>query len=626
MTERDELKESASWNIPKLGSLYFFVILSLFFSGLVTYGTFNFIGKEVRSDVYDSLGDGLLKFDSSVDPETITWEGFVIDGKTYIYFGPFPAILRILPNYFFREYFGQWSRISCLLGALLAVIGFSFCIATSLKKNLSLNAKAKDFLYFFSLFAFSFGTPLFYLIASARIYHEAIIWGFSAAIWSLHFAILFLTSRSISNALLLSLFAGIALLSRLTFGVPFYFMIAFLFAALFIEWLRQSKKPDLSWNEIISVGVALALPATVCLAIQLWYNYDRFSSIFTFINFTGNYLSPDEIHGVMNVARIPTALWNYLGFSVEPFLASFPFFRLAPVEYSDGSIFFVHREQTASLIYASPFFLFLSLIGLYYGFTKKGDLLRKIVSLVFIWQSICICCFYFVTQRYVLEFFPLLIWLFLFFLEGAGVAVLKSYIIRILITVTCFFSVLFTMLSTFHWTIFHNADIPVAYRENLIDWFYINGIFDGRARKQIFLSDLTSEKESYTYAPSQNNASFDGYVLTIKGASYNTGVGMHATSELEYYVPPGAHQFFAVIGISDNMLYCDAASMVFEVQDEKGTLIYSSGIVTNKSAPITIQADIRGVQKVKIILKDGGDGIDCDHGNWAQASFILEDI
>ena len=45
---------------------------------------FNFLGDEIRSVAFDSLGDSLLDFRADVDSNSINWEGFDIDGKKYI--------------------------------------------------------------------------------------------------------------------------------------------------------------------------------------------------------------------------------------------------------------------------------------------------------------------------------------------------------------------------------------------------------------------------------------------------------------------------------------------------------------------------------------------------------------
>src|SRR5947208_11944170 len=90
--------------------------LTLLLSGLLwlftTTGGQQIFVKEILGSAYDSQAEHLLRGDVGVDVNAIIHESLIVDGKVRMYFGPFPAFVRIPLNYFYPSGRGQWSRIS----------------------------------------------------------------------------------------------------------------------------------------------------------------------------------------------------------------------------------------------------------------------------------------------------------------------------------------------------------------------------------------------------------------------------------------------------------------------------------------------------------------------------------
>jgi hypothetical protein len=81
-----------------LGMLLILALLELVYLWLITHGTFRLITSEdlvTLSTAYDSLGQNLLQCSSAVDRNSIGWGAFPSKGRTVMYFGPFPAFVRI---------------------------------------------------------------------------------------------------------------------------------------------------------------------------------------------------------------------------------------------------------------------------------------------------------------------------------------------------------------------------------------------------------------------------------------------------------------------------------------------------------------------------------------------------
>ena len=72
-----------------------YAIVFATFAWFTTYGTGTFFDLEWLSASYDSLASSLRRGEADVDSESISFEGLKRDGKTFMYFGPFPALLRV---------------------------------------------------------------------------------------------------------------------------------------------------------------------------------------------------------------------------------------------------------------------------------------------------------------------------------------------------------------------------------------------------------------------------------------------------------------------------------------------------------------------------------------------------
>ncbi|MFI1412496.1 NPCBM/NEW2 domain-containing protein [Streptomyces sp. NPDC020707] len=112
------------------------------------------------------------------------------------------------------------------------------------------------------------------------------------------------------------------------------------------------------------------------------------------------------------------------------------------------------------------------------------------------------------------------------------------------------------------------------------------------------------------------SAAGDGGPLTINGAVYATGLGVHAESTVEYYTGGACESVGAQVGVDDE----EGAdgSVAFEIWAD-GTKVASTGVLTNADAARALVADVSGARVVRLVVTDGGDGITSDHGDWAAA-------
>ena len=111
-------------------------------------------------------------------------------------------------------------------------------------------------------------------------------------------------------------------------------------------------------------------------------------------------------------------------------------------------------------------------------------------------------------------------------------------------------------------------------------------------------------------------AAGDGRTLTIGGTTYARGIGVHARSEVRYYLGGRCTSFQAWTGIDDETGTNGSVSM--EVWGN-GRMI-AGGVVNGADAPKRVTADVTGLQYVHLAALPTVDGPRYDHADWADAT------
>lgn len=111
----------------------------------------------------------------------------------------------------------------------------------------------------------------------------------------------------------------------------------------------------------------------------------------------------------------------------------------------------------------------------------------------------------------------------------------------------------------------------------------------------------------------------DGRTLTIGGTAYAKGLGTHAASDLTYHLGGTCRSFSVDVGVDDESTA--GGSAVFRIYRD-GALLADSGLRTANDPPKRMGADLSGAAKLRLVVTDGGDGINYDHTDWADARLV----
>ena len=89
------------------------------YTWLLTAGTWDLFQRQYFDNFFDAQARSMLDGRLDVPPEVVGFEGFLIGGKTYIYFGPVPALLRMPVMLVTDRFDGRLTTVSMLVAMLV---------------------------------------------------------------------------------------------------------------------------------------------------------------------------------------------------------------------------------------------------------------------------------------------------------------------------------------------------------------------------------------------------------------------------------------------------------------------------------------------------------------------------
>jgi hypothetical protein len=430
------------------------VVLTLLLWIFTMTGGRDIFVKEVLGGAYDSQAEHFLRGDVGVDAGAIAHETMIVNGKVRMYFGPFPALLRIPLNFIYSAGHGKWSRISGFCAGVIALFAFAGLVQTALRSS-PLSSGALNWIGNACVIGFALGSPLLLLLGNLSIYDEAIIWGLAWSITALYFACTSRTSEGAAltwSLLAFSVCAGAALLSRATFGAPFVLIAPLLAIRLF------HRQP-------IRNITALFLPLGAAFVFYLFLSYARFGD-FSGMNMKYN-INPVQRdfaikHGLFRLERLPYSFADYFVLRSPKVQRQAPFFKANRTDYRHETLYVMPFTETySSLLWSSSWILLGAVIGVAMLLRPGGtDSVDRAIAAIFLLQVIVILSFMGLAQRYIAELFPFLIFAFLIFLRQGKIAFQLRYLLIGLVAV----SVAINSLSTVSWLVEADMNVPAETR------------------------------------------------------------------------------------------------------------------------------------------------------------------
>jgi hypothetical protein len=334
-------------------------------------------------------------------------------GKFYLYFGPVPALLLLLPKTLVRGPIGDQY--------LVFLFGFGIFICLSL---LIIKLWKRYFLdippwmVILGILLAGLVAPLDAILNGSSIYDAAITGGqfFFLAGW--YWALDTLDPQSISKwkLAMTGLLWGAALGCRITLILPIGLMALMVILAL----IRNSLQ-DRSLAGSIPPVVSFALPLLLCLIALGWYNWARFgSALETGISYqlAGPNLEKHR-QDIFSSSYIVQNLYNYV-FNAPERQPAFPYVAFAPGKVKPVRSFvslphIYDAERMTGTRYTAPFLLFAlipAVVALLRMPPRDSFPIRWITAGLygsFLSEFVFFMAFFWAAERYLLDFLPSLL-------------------------------------------------------------------------------------------------------------------------------------------------------------------------------------------------------------------------
>ena len=273
-------------------------MVSLYYLLLLSNGTLQPFAPEMLDKVFDNMLIHLLHGEFTVDRDAIGFEAFTRDGRTYTYFGVFPAFLRLAGLPFFDVAQAHLARFSCW-AAVVAYVALQTRMLLTVHRSLQPQEQLRGFLAIM-VTATVLSGPQLYILGSAWVYHEPIVWsaaigaGFNLVVVRAAFGGGGLRTRDLLS---LAILAGLALSTRVTVGMGLY-----VGSILLVAWTAWERHAGSRINQLSrgdagggprrigavagDAGVILPIAILILFAVSLGaINFARWGNPLTFADF-----------------------------------------------------------------------------------------------------------------------------------------------------------------------------------------------------------------------------------------------------------------------------------------------------------------------------------------------------
>jgi hypothetical protein len=344
---------------------------------VLTAGRLQLTEPQPLGGLYDAQAHALLEGHWHIPPEGAGIEGIVVDGRTYMYFGPFPAVLRMPVAAVTDRFDGRLAVPAMLLAfAVLAVaVGrLSWTVRSLIRGHVAIGA-GESIVMALATFAACASVPLF-LASRPIVYHEALLWGVAWAVAAYDQLLRFVVAPSVRRLAATTIITSAALLSRPPVGAGPVAVLVLVAAITLLpqkqRWLglpppvgRRFGVAHVRWWPLLAAAL---LP----VALSVTVNVGKFGTAFEvpFDKHVVYQAQPTrratlERNGgsILGLQFLPTAAVHYLRPDAIELRRSFPWVNTPTRIKVLGDVEFDSFDRSASLPPSMPAATLLAIAG-----------------------------------------------------------------------------------------------------------------------------------------------------------------------------------------------------------------------------------------------------------------------
>lgn len=374
------------------------VLAVLLFAWLGARGRLDLMEWQRSGNFYDAQAESWLDGSWQVSGGVLGIERFESHGGTYMYQGPWPAILRLPVVAITSRFDGRLSLISMILGVAVAAAA-----TTRLHwrvRRLVRGEQPVDRADLWVAGAFTFvvagGSAILYEASRPWVYHEAAVWGAAWTIAAVDAAVGCVTAPSRRRFVWAALTTTFALWSRGSVGLAGAAALAILAGGnLLARWRARRDGDDgvgrvLGWFRSLAGApdsdgqrpvVAPAVAAVAPIGLYALVNWIKFRTLFS-IPFWGQgftILDPKrqaflaENDGTLfGIKFIPTTLLHYIRPDAIAFTKAFPFVDFPDKAAVVGGVEFDLIDYSSSVPASMPVLTVLAVVGVVALFQRRA--------------------------------------------------------------------------------------------------------------------------------------------------------------------------------------------------------------------------------------------------------------
>ena len=190
------------------------------FGWLLMAGTWSPLQRRFFDDFFDAQTRAFLDGRWDVPRDVVAFEGFDVGGKTYIYFGPWPALLRVPLLAVTDRFDGRLTTVSMALAmAVLAVAAYRLHLAVREIVRGAAGVTRGEIVATAGLAVAVLAGPPLWLASAAVVYHEAILWGLALTLATLDAAARWILRPTPQRLAVVAVLGTLAVSSRQTLGL-----------------------------------------------------------------------------------------------------------------------------------------------------------------------------------------------------------------------------------------------------------------------------------------------------------------------------------------------------------------------------------------------------------------------
>lgn len=307
------------------------------------------------ADFYDAQARSFLQGRLDVSADVASIEGFVIDERTYLYFGSFLAVARLPVALLGSWTEGRLSRISMVV-AFVVLCTVTFHLARRVGRLMGNHPVASWRPAI--LVAAVACSPALFLASEPSVYHETELWAFALILASFVALLDLMHHPTLSTALLAGAAASATVLTRLSVGLG---ATAAVVLGSAIVW-RRDRRVALSALGVVASGLIVHVVVNF-VKVQTLIDLPWERQVLTLRDpnraewFSGNDNSFFGLHFV------PTTVVHYLRPDAIAFERLVPFVRFGPRAHEFGTYPLESNTPSSSLTASATLLVVLGLIG-----------------------------------------------------------------------------------------------------------------------------------------------------------------------------------------------------------------------------------------------------------------------